>query len=130
MEPVAQRISRRQLGSPNLSAMDNAGGAGQNMGGSCRKLQRTGRGGLAMAGGRYGYGQGAFWGDEIGPNPTDSAKNGVKRSLLVERDGGPLAVVVAGANVHDTKLLEATIEAIVVERPAVTDDSPQNLSLD
>lgn len=100
------------------------------MGGSCRKLQRTGRGGLAMAGGRYGYGQGAFWGDEIGPNPTDSAKNGVKRSLLVERDGGPLAVVVAGANVHDTKLLEATIEAIVVERPAVTDDSPQNLSLD
>jgi putative transposase len=50
--------------------------------------------------------------------------------LLVEQGGGPLAVVVAGANVHDTKLLEATIEAIVVERPAGSDDSPQNLSLD
>jgi putative transposase len=49
---------------------------------------------------------------------------------LVEADGGPLAVVVAPANVHDAKLLEATLEAIVVERPTVTEDSPQNLSLD
>jgi putative transposase len=38
-------------------------------------------------------------GDLVGPNPTDRAKNGVKRSLLVEADGGPLAIVVAGANV-------------------------------
>jgi len=49
---------------------------------------------------------------------------------LVEADGGPLAVIVAPANVHDTKLLEATLEAIVVERPEPTEDSPQNLSLD
>jgi putative transposase len=49
---------------------------------------------------------------------------------LVEADGGPLAVVIAGANVHDTKLLEATIEAIVVERPEPTPEQPQNLSLD
>jgi putative transposase len=39
-------------------------------------------------------------------------------------------VIVAPANVHDTKLLEATLEAIVVERPAVRDDAPQNLCLD
>lgn len=37
--------------------------------------------------------------------------------MIVEADGGPLGVVIAGANRHDTKLLEATIEAIVVERP-------------
>ena len=37
--------------------------------------------------------------------------------MIVEADGGPLGVVVAGANIHDTKLLEATIEAIVVPRP-------------
>jgi putative transposase len=54
----------------------------------------------------------------------------VKRSLLVEADGGPLAAVVAGANVHDTKLLAATLGAIVVERPEATDDSPQHLCLD
>jgi putative transposase len=70
-----------------------------------------------VAGGRRGDGQGAFWGDLVGPNPTDRAKNGVKRSLLVEADGGPLAVVVAGANVRDDKLLAATLDAIVVERP-------------
>jgi putative transposase len=39
-------------------------------------------------------------------------------------------VVIAGANVHDTKLLEQTIEAIVVERPAATDQQPQHLCLD
>jgi putative transposase len=39
---------------------------------------------------------------------------GVKRSILVEADGGPLSVVIAGANVVDFKLLEDTIEAIVV----------------
>lgn len=49
---------------------------------------------------------------------------------MVEADGGPLAVVIAGANVHDTKLLDATIEAIVVERPEPTPKQPQNMSLD
>jgi putative transposase len=49
---------------------------------------------------------------------------------LVEADGGLLAVVVAPANVHDTKLLEATLKAIVVEPPEPTEDSPQNLCLD
>jgi len=49
---------------------------------------------------------------------------------LVEADGGPLAVVIAGANVHDAKLLAATLEAIVVERPEPSEDSPQHLCLD
>ena len=38
--------------------------------------------------------------------------------------------MVAGANVHDTKLLEATLAAIVVERPQPTDQAPQHLCLD
>ena len=83
-----------------------------------------------MAERRRGHGQGAFWGDHVGPNPTDRGKNGSKRSVIVEADGGPLGVVVAGANVHDTKLLEATIEAIVVERPEPTEENPHNLCLD
>ena len=69
-----------------------------------------------MAGCRRGDGQGSFWGDLVGPNPTDRAKNGVKRSILVEAGGGPLSVVVAGANVPDFKLLEQTLDAIVAER--------------
>lgn len=54
----------------------------------------------------------------------------MKRSVLTEADGGPLAVVIAGANVHDTKLLEATLEAVIVPRPKPTPEQPQNLSLD
>ena len=66
----------------------------------------------------------------IGANPTDRGKPGVKRSILTEAAGGPLAAVVAPANVHDTKLLSDTINAIVVQRPEVTDEYPQHLCLD
>lgn len=66
----------------------------------------------------------------MGPNPTDRGKNGVKRSLLVEAGGGPLGVVIAAANVNDHKLLAATIEAVVVERPEPTPEAPQHLCLD
>lgn len=58
-----------------------------------------------------------FGGNEVGANPTDRAKPGTKRSVLVEADGGPLAVVIAGANVHDTKRREKTLEAVIVKRP-------------
>jgi putative transposase len=51
----------------------------------------------------------------------------VKKSLLVEAQGGPLSIVVAAANVNDAPLLEATLEAIVIERPA---DVEQALLLD
>ena len=54
----------------------------------------------------------------------------MKRSLLVEADGGPLSVVIAGANVPDFKLLEQTLEAIVIERPQPTEEAPQHLGLD
>lgn len=62
-------------------------------------------------------GKSRFEGGARGPNPTDRAKPGTKKSLIVEQGGGPLGAVIDGANVHDTKLLERTIEAIVVERP-------------
>ena len=54
----------------------------------------------------------------------------MKRSLLVEAAGGPLAVVSAGANVHDPKLLAATLDALVVARPRSTPERPQHLCLD
>jgi putative transposase len=54
----------------------------------------------------------------------------VKRSVLVEADGGPLSVVIAGANVPDAQLLAATIEAVILERPPVEPDYQQHLCLD
>lgn len=69
-------------------------------------------------------------GDKVGANPTDRAKAGVKRSLHVEADGGPLGVVIDGANRHDAKLLSETLAALVVERPEPTEEAPQHLCLD
>jgi putative transposase len=68
-------------------------------------------------------------GDKVGKNPTDRGKNGTKRSVIVDEQGGPLGVVIDGANRHDAKLLEATIEAIVVDRPD-PEEHPQHLCLD
>ena len=93
-------------------------------------VRRTRRRRLEMAIGRRRHGQGAFWGDQVGKNPTDRGKNGVKRSLVVEADGGPLGVVIAGANVHDAKLLKRTLQAIVVPRPRPTPRKKQHLCLD
>ncbi len=41
--------------------------------------------------------------EQTGPNPTDRAKRGVKRSLLVEGHGVPLGVAVDGANRNDAQ---------------------------
>jgi putative transposase len=74
-------------------------------------------------------GKSRFDGDKRGPNPTDRAKMGTKKHLLVEQAGGPLGLEVAGANVNDHKLLEATIEGVVVERPD-PEEVVQHLCLD
>jgi putative transposase len=68
-------------------------------------------------------------GKKTGKNPTDRGKSGTKKSLLTDGDGGPLGVVIAGANVVEQKLLKATIEAIVIDRPD-PEEGDQNLSLD
>ncbi len=61
---------------------------------------------------RLRHGQSAFWGDSVGRNPTDRGKAGSKRSILVDAGGGLLDVVVAGANIHDTKLLAITLDKL------------------
>jgi putative transposase len=66
----------------------------------------------------------------VGKNPTDRGKPGTKQSVLVDEQGGPLGAVIAGANVNDHLLLEATIESVVVERPEVTEGAEQHLCLD
>lgn len=69
-------------------------------------------------------------GKKTGRNRTDRSKAGTKRSLLVEDDGEPLGVVIAGANLNDHLLLEAAVEAVVVERTEPRDVDEQHLCLD
>ena len=66
----------------------------------------------------------------MGPNPTDRAKNGTKRGVLTEAEGGPVAVVVAPANRHDSLLLQDILEAVVVEPPDPLTELEQHLCLD
>jgi putative transposase len=68
-------------------------------------------------------------GKKTGPNPTDRGKDGVKRSLLTEGHGIPVALAIDGANRHDMKLVRATIESIVVERPEPSEERPQGMCL-
>ena len=51
------------------------------------------------------------------PTPRIGGKNGRKRSLLVDGIGVPLSLVVSGANTHDVKLLETTLDQLVIEMP-------------
>jgi len=74
--------------------------------------------------------EGSFRGKKTGPNPTDRAKSGTKRSLLVEGKGVPIGVTVSGANTHDKRLVELTLESMPIERPEPTGKSPQNICMD
>jgi transposase len=69
-------------------------------------------------------------GKKIGSNPTDRGKGGVKRSLLTEAHGIPLAVVIDGANRHDMKLVKPTLSDLMLHRPIPTSAQPQGLCLD
>jgi len=69
-------------------------------------------------------------GKKTGPNPTDRAKGGVKRSLLTEGHGVPVGLVVAGANRPDLKLVEETVDSLIVKRPRPTKTRPQGMCMD
>ncbi len=51
-------------------------------------------------------------GEQTGPNPTDRGKLGSKRHLVVDRRGVPLALMVTGANRHDSVVFEVLVDAI------------------
>ena len=69
-------------------------------------------------------------GKKIGPNPTDRGKGGVKRSVLTEAHGIPLAVVIDGANRHDMKLVKPTLKELKLNRPMPSETAPQGLCMD
>ena len=84
-----ESLGDRQHHPSHLSTVGGTGCLGPNVGSPSGRVRRVGRCGLGMAGGRRSHGQGPFWGDLIGPNPTDRGKAGVKRSLLVDGRGWP-----------------------------------------
>ena len=51
-------------------------------------------------------------GELAGPSPVDRAKQGMKRSTVVDAKGIPLGSVLATANTHNSPLLAATLDTV------------------
>lgn len=56
-------------------------------------------------------------GEQTGKNPTDRGNRGSNIHILVDQRGAPLAVMLTGANEHDTWSADDLIISIVVKRP-------------
>lgn len=70
-------------------------------------------------------------GEHVGKNPTDRGKLGTKRSLQTDAAGVPVGLAVAGANVHDKRLVEATVENTLQMAPDPdAEHIPEHLCLD
>ena len=52
-------------------------------------------------------------GEATGKDPTNRGKLGTKRHLVVDCRGLPLAVTISASNVHDSQMLEATMDAVL-----------------
>lgn len=65
----------------------------------------------------------------LGRNPTDRGRSGSKLHLQVDQNGLPMAVMLAGANVHDSRLVAAAVQAGVIQ-PPTTAARPKHLCLD
>ncbi|EPG56812.1 hypothetical protein KHM19_23390 [Leptospira borgpetersenii] len=53
-------------------------------------------------------------GSLTGKNPTDRTKLGVKRHILTDGNGIPLAITLTGANVHDKHGVKDTLNSILI----------------
>jgi len=62
--------------------------------------------------------------------PDRPGKKGTKRSLHGDANRIPLALTVAGANVHDMVLVPETLDNIMAFRPMPTPENEQNLYMD
>ena len=70
-------------------------------------------------------------GSATGPNPTDRAKSGTKRHLLIDGNGAPLGLHLTGANRHDMKGLATLLTSgLLVPRPKPRPRKRQHLCLD
>lgn len=59
-------------------------------------------------------------GEMAGRSPVDRGKQGLKRSLVVDAAGIPLATIAAPANRHDSPLLEPTLDALAITNRPMT----------
>jgi Transposase and inactivated derivatives len=69
-------------------------------------------------------------GENTGKNPTDRGKLGSKRSVQTDAAGIPVGLATSGANVHDSKLLQETIEDCLERAGGLDSGAEEHLCLD
>ncbi len=52
----------------------------------------------------------------LGRNPTDRGRNSSKISALTDKRGVPLSIIIEKGNVHDSKLLAATLDNLITRK--------------
>ncbi len=113
MEGVAEGVFRVGLDVPRaLSGVGRGGDLLDGVRAVPALLRRLPGGGLEVVQPRHRDGEGAKRGDHTGPNPTDRGKRGVKRHVLTDARGVPVAVKITAANVHDKWMVGATLDAV------------------
>ena len=95
-----------------LSELDAAGGVETIAHRTLTRTELGGRNRLESRGPRQFDGGREKGGDVIGANPTDKGRAGCKRHLVVDANGIPFAALLTPANVHDSQLFEALLDAI------------------
>lgn len=120
-----------QLGIRVLPGMDRCGRVRSSVAQRADPIRQAQGNRLVLACDGWRHDQGACRGlKKTGANPTDRGKQGVKRSLLTEAIGIPIAVAIDGANRHDMKLVRNSLESIMAKRPKPKRNRPQGLCLD
>ena len=130
MEGAPERVWVRFDVSQEIPAVGEARGVRTAMGEAPEQVRRYPGDQVELAVARLEHRQITFGGDKTGQNPTDRAKLGVKRHILTDQRGTPLSAVISGANVHDMKTLEETLDSIVIKRPRPRSYHPQHICLD
>lgn len=120
-----------QFGIPAFSGMGGGRGVRHLLAPRSNSARRAQGDRRVLAVNGWSNGEGTAFGlKKTGANPTDRGKQGVKRSLLTEAAGIPIALAIDGANRHDMKLVRSTLDHIMAERPLPTATAPQGLCLD
>lgn len=129
--PGRHRHLHLQFGISALPGMDRRRGVRCLLAPGANPIRWAQRHRLVVAVDGWSDDEGAIGGfKKTGANPTDRGKQGVKRSLLTEAAGIPIAVAIDGANRHDMKLVRGTLDGIMATRPLPTAAMPQGICLD
>ncbi len=57
-----------------------------------------------------------MWTMKVGDNLTDKNKLGIKRHILIYKNGITLSDVILSANAHDIKLVTGVLDNVVIKR--------------